>query len=187
MTIIAITGQMNSGKTTIAEYLQSKGYTPISFAGPLKDIVSHLFNLDRDMVEGSTEESRKRREERLDISDTLGKDVTTRTLLQDIGVMFRDNFHIDIWCILAGQKIKPGHNYVFTDLRFPSEAEFIKKFNAHILRVTRKPLDTLISAKSQHSSETAMKDIIPDYYITNNGTKNDLYMKLDGLLGQFDK
>lgn len=61
--IIAINGTIGSGKDTFGETFINNGYTRMSFATNLKDSVAAIFGWDREMLEGSTKESRKIREE----------------------------------------------------------------------------------------------------------------------------
>lgn len=63
--LIALCGQKGSGKSTCGEFLDSAGYTQVSFAKKLKDLVSTIYNLDRKKLEGLTEEDRQWRETKL--------------------------------------------------------------------------------------------------------------------------
>ena len=56
--LIGICGPIGSGKDTIAGTLQGIGWMRYSMAKPLKDMTAILFGWSRDMVEGSTDESR---------------------------------------------------------------------------------------------------------------------------------
>ena len=60
--IVAINGTIGSGKDTFAQAFIDNGYTRLSFAKNLKDTVSAIFGWDREMLEGTTPESRKIRE-----------------------------------------------------------------------------------------------------------------------------
>ena len=61
--IIGLSGNIGSGKDTIANYLVDKyNFRKVSFASKLKDIVSILYDWDRIMLEGNTPESREWRE-----------------------------------------------------------------------------------------------------------------------------
>ncbi len=83
--LIGVCGLIGSGKDTIAGTLVGIGWQQYSMARPLKDMTAQLFGWPRDMVEGSTEESRKWREQRDDWwSERLGREVTPRWALQHI-------------------------------------------------------------------------------------------------------
>ena len=74
--IVGICGLIGNGKDTAAGFLLDEGFTQISFAGVLKDIVALIFDWDRELLEGHSDESRIWREtvdkwwaNRLDIHD----------------------------------------------------------------------------------------------------------------------
>ena len=61
--LIGICGLIGSGKDTVGQILVDEyGFTKISFAGTLKDMTAVLFDWDRDMLEGTTPETRAARE-----------------------------------------------------------------------------------------------------------------------------
>ena len=97
--LIGICGPIGSGKDTIAGTLQGIGWMRYSMAKPLKDMTAILFGWSRDMVEGSTDESRAWREQPDPWwSERLGRTVTPRWALQHIGTeVLRQNFHNEIW------------------------------------------------------------------------------------------
>ena len=56
--IIGICGLMGSGKDTIADHLiQEHQFKKISFADKLKESVATMFDWDRTMLDGQTDES----------------------------------------------------------------------------------------------------------------------------------
>ena len=61
--LIGVVGFMGSGKDTVADMLIERGFIKDSFARTLKDAASALFGWDRDMLNGTTNESRKGREQ----------------------------------------------------------------------------------------------------------------------------
>ena len=129
--IIGICGLIGSGKGSVADYLVDKEhFVKISFADTLKDITSLLFSWDRELVEGSTSESREWREHPdVAFSEKLGFEVTPRNMLQYIGTdLFRTHFHEDIWPIVLQQKMQknPQYDYVVPDVRFPNEMKVIR-------------------------------------------------------------
>ena len=53
--IIGLVGWIGSGKNTVADILATQHeYKRDSFAAPLKDAVSNIFNWPRDILEGDT-------------------------------------------------------------------------------------------------------------------------------------
>lgn len=207
--IVGITGRIGSGKDTIAEYLIANyGYQRMSYASTLKDAVASIFHWDREMLEGSTKESREQREKvdewwakRLDIPH-----LTPRWVLQYFGTdVCRKAFHDDIWIASLENKLaKMGDNVVISDCRFPNELNSLKRLGATTIRVERgeKPnwyLDALIVSmgeqhpmynvamtflkeKGIHASEYSSVGLEYDYTVKNDGTLEDLYNRVDSIV-----
>ena len=139
--IIGITGQMGSGKSTAASYLKEKyGYTEYAFANPLKDIAVVMgFNVDQ--VYGT-------QDQKLEINKMWG--VSGREFLQKFGTdicrdtlpsLFPNNDfgQNTIWIKLFEKYCvdNPGVNIVVSDVRFPDEARFITSAGGSIIRIDR--------------------------------------------------
>lgn len=150
--IIGLVGFKGSGKDTFAKTLRDEyGFKRDSFAAPLKDAVSAIFGWHRDMVEGGDAISRKWREEKDHYwSEALGRVVTPRSILQEVGTeVFRDNFDSNIWVKSFMARNYGQSNIVVTDVRFVNEMETIKALGGKLLRVKRGPdplwLNTLVN------------------------------------------
>lgn len=139
--IIGICGLQGSGKDTLGSILiQKYGFVKLSYAGVLKDIVALLFGWDREMVEGSTKESREWREKvdewwasRLNMPN-----LTPRYVLQYFGTdLFRNHFHNDIWVAAVERQLHKHKNVVITDCRFPNEINILKSHGAKLIKITR--------------------------------------------------
>jgi hypothetical protein len=182
--IIGLCGLAGSGKTTIAKYLVEKhGFIELSFATCLKDVVAHIFDWDRKLLEGDTPESRRWRETIDDWwSIRLGIPILTpRFILQYIGTdIMRNHFHPDIWISHLERKIQPNINYVITDCRFYNEIKMLHKYNAYIIKVLKNNIKY-----ESHSSELLaieIDDNLVNYNINNDGTIGKLYLEIDKLL-----
>jgi hypothetical protein len=148
--IISLSGMIGSGKDTVADYLcDNHGFTRMSFAKYVKDVVSIIFGWDREMLEGRTEEARRLRDE-VDVWWTdnldLGVDVTPRWVLQYFGTeVMRNKFHPDIWVLAAEQGLRQneGKNLVFTDSRFLNELAMLQRRDAILVGIYRKPVKWL--------------------------------------------
>ncbi|AIT14440.1 hypothetical protein GNZ01_06490 [Escherichia coli] len=195
--IIAINGTIGSGKDTFGESFINNGYTRMSFATNLKDSVAAIFGWDREMLEGSTKESRKIREEPDQYwCDKLGRnDVSPRWVLQNYGTnILRKYFHNDIWVFSLEKSMQDiDGNIIITDCRFPNELKMIRSNNGTIIEVQRvlphwyglaasynkgdiniKPVEL----ESVHESEWAWIGINnPDIIVQNNSTIDDLHKK----------
>jgi len=129
--IIGICGLIGHGKDTAAGFLIEEGFHRISFAGVLKDACANVFGWDRELLEGSTDESREWRETpdewwsaRLDIPD-----FTPRLALQQVGTdVLRTHFHPDIWVAACERQVAMAEkDVVISDCRFFNELGAIKR------------------------------------------------------------
>jgi hypothetical protein len=198
--IIGLVGFIGSGKGTVGDILEQKGFIKDSFAKPLKDACSVIFGWPREMLEGDTEVSRKWREEP-DVywSEKFGKSFSPRLALQLMGTEAgRNVFHEDIWVISLLNRSK-GKDVVVTDVRFQNEIKYIQDNGGIVIRVKRgdEPewynlaLDAnqgFSSAqmgmrdKGIHQYETNWIGSDFDYVIENDGTITDLGNKVNELL-----
>lgn len=208
--ILGVTGLIGSGKDTIADYLVTEhGFKRVSFAASLKDAVSAVFGWDREMLEGTTKQSRKWREkidpwwsERLNLPH-----LTPRWILQYWGTdVFRNHFHTDIWVASVENKLRQTKDdIVITDCRFANEVNAIKNAGGITCRVLRgenpewyqAAIDynkgpngnagwSLGKAKLDrhhvHASEYSSVGLEYDHYIRNDGTIIELHDQLNQLL-----
>ena len=188
---VAFTGEMHHGKSTCAEYLCCKhGYVEYTFSGPLKTGVMELFDFSYEQTYG---------EEKDQIDQFWG--VSPRYLLQQIGTnLFRNKLKIYLPNLMLQKSLwvdnffkwfnKTGSytNFVVSDCRFPDEAQAIKESNIKLYRVVRPSLQQNNSQHQQqspnikHASEFLQKNIIVDCEIINDGTKEELYDKVQKLV-----
>lgn len=203
--IYAISGLAGAGKNTVADFIKEKypekTIEIVSFASKLKDIVSVMFDLPRDKLEGINPEDRAWREEKLEHwSYLLGYDVTPRTLLQDIGTrLIKQNFHNDFWILALDNYIKSKEHivdmFIITDCRYPNEMSWIKtKPNSVLIEVCRGDdpqwvtdyLEKDIIPQNIHISEYDwIKSIRNDekvIRIWNNSTLQDLKLEVESKL-----
>jgi hypothetical protein len=193
--LIIVSGFINSGKDTAANYLVSKHrFLKMSFASSLKSACSAIFGWDRALLEGTTVESRQWREQvdswwatRLSIPH-----LTPRWVLQNIGTeVLRNNFADDIWIASLEKRIlESKSSVVITDCRFPNETASMKKMGAISVRIMRGTYpewydlakSNITEFKKQyphiHSSEYSSVNFEYDYYIDNNSGLEDLHAQL---------
>ncbi len=188
--IIGICGLQGSGKDSIGSYLiKNHGFVKLSFAGVIKDIAAIIFDWDRELLEGSTKESREWRE-KIDTwwEQKLGiKNFTPRYVLQNFGTdLFRNHFHPDIWVRVVERQLLKYKNVVITDCRFSNEIKMIREAGGLIINVTRGDLPTwyidyknnkITKPENIHPSEYVWIKESFDYEILNNGSLEDLYTK----------
>ena len=156
---IGITGLAGSGKDTLADILvaHTDKYIKASFAMKLKEVCLN-FGWDGQ------------------------KDDSGRKLWQTIGMAVRE-YSPNGWVNILDKYLKSNHpdkQYVFTDVRFKNEADYIKANKGIIIRVTRPSL--VLSEAHRHISEAGQSEITPDYTIVNDGSLTDLQNKLFAIL-----
>lgn len=190
--LIGVVGLIGSGKGTVSDRLEQKhNFRKDSFARSLKDAVSSMFNWDRDMLEGKTDQSRAWRE-KPDVfwSKRFGKDVTPRWVLQYFGTeVMRQGMHDAIW-IDSCMARYDGKPTVIADTRFENEIKIIREMGGSILLVKRGQdpdwftdyVEGNVVPKNVHLSEYAWAKSEYDHLITNDGTLEDLHSKIDDLI-----
>ena len=164
MKIIGLSGKMQSGKTTVAEYLEDKGIGVIhGFSNGIKDAVVSLFRcnfmpycLDRQSVKESVHKCGK----------------THREILQAVGLEMR-NLWPDIWAEhWKHYMLTSREPIIVPDVRFPNEVKAIQDMGGIVIRLTRNPVD------SDNETETALDGFVDgdnrvgekyfDYVISNH-------------------
>lgn len=185
--IIGFTGRKQSGKNTSASILKNKyGGTCFNFAEPLKQIVSVLTGVHPSLFEFEQQKNKE-------VPDYLKTDKihTYRELLQYIGTdVLRNTFGSNIFVNLMDKHLKESKNYLlsesaqyshiyFTDVRFNSEAEYIKNMGGIIIKLTRfndKPIE--------HESENI--DLVKEDILIDN-SDGDLIKLETNLIETFDE
>ena len=201
--IIGLVGFIGSGKGTVGDILEQKGFIKDSFAKPLKDACSVMFGWPRELLEGDTEVSRKWREEPDNYwSEKFGRQFTPREALQLMGTEAgRDVFHKDVWVISLLNRAK-GKDVVVTDVRFNNEIQYIQDNGGIVIRVKRGEdpnwyvkLEKIQSETERtkfmqfehiHKSEWDWVGCEFNYTIANNGSIQDLGKEVERVL-QFIK
>ncbi|UYE98629.1 putative deoxynucleoside monophosphate kinase [Xanthomonas phage XbC2] len=210
--LVAINGTIGSGKDTFSQVFIDNGFYRVSFAETLKDAVAAIFGWDREMLEGTTDEARKIREQPDEYwSSKLGRDITPRWVLQNLGTdVLRRHFHDNIWVFAAENKIRnlPHERVIITDCRFPNELKMIRDNAGTIIEVQRvlpswyhtafkynllveSGIEGLVlptEMEGVHSSEYGWVGINrPDYIVENNSTIDSLHSQAYTILSNIIK
>ena len=207
--IIGVCGFIGSGKDTVADYLVNfHEFRRESFANTLKDAAAAVFGWDRTMLEGRTKQAREWREqvdpwwaERLNMPN-----LTPRWILQYWGTeVCRRGFHDDIWIASLENKLRASQDdVVISDCRFPNEIKSIQDQGGTIVWVKRGEMPAwyqdavnfnegdrnmnFATSRARlerlgiHASETAWVGTKFDFEIDNNGSLEELYKQVKGLV-----
>ena len=184
--LIGVVGLIGSGKDTVSKRLEQKhGFRRDSFAKSLKDAVSAMFNWDREMLEGNGDDSRQWREQPDEFwSKKFGKTVTPRWVLQHFGTeVMRQHMHDAIWIDSCLSRYD-GQPTVISDTRFQNELKTIKEYGGEIILVKRGELPTReqMQERGAHKSEWDWMGWEFDHVLDNDGTKQELFDKVDNLI-----
>lgn len=138
------------------------GYQHTSFAKALKSCLSVILNKDLDKFENINFKN-----SRIDWLNNM----TVRELLQKFGTAIRNEVCDDFWVKVCLKNCT--EDCIISDVRFESEAKGIRDINGIIIRINRNG-----AGAGNHISETALDDYCFDYIIDNNGTEEDLLLKV---------
>ena len=185
--IIGMCGLIGTGKDTVADILVNNyNFKKLSFADKLKDGVATVFSWDRQMLEGTTDESRKWREQKDEFwSRETNEHITPRLVLQMFGTdCMRNGFYNGIWVSLVKQQIlqNPQQHFVIPDVRFENEATMIADIGGEVWRICRGKdpewfttyIEKGIEPKDVHESEWRWAKLNFSLVIENNDTISDL-------------
>lgn len=142
--------------------LNNIGYQHTSFAKALKSCLSVILNKDLDKFENISFKN-----SRIDWLNNM----TVRELLQKFGTAIRNEVCDDFWVKVCLKNCT--EDCIISDVRFESEAKGIRNINGIIIRINRDG-----AGAGNHISETALDDYCFDYIIDNNGTEEDLLLKI---------
>lgn len=176
MLILGLTGKAGAGKDTVADMIYSRraGWYRLSFAGPIK-----LMLLESGLVSGASLANRLAKDRPL---QPWGK--SPRQLMQSLGTEWgRKLVHPDIWLLLLDQKVTNASEHgaggvIITDVRFENEAEYVRDMGGRVVHIER----ALPGAADTHPSERGVKVAYGDLTIDNNGSVDELALRVETLL-----
>ncbi|WP_326812106.1 hypothetical protein [Streptomyces scopuliridis] len=175
---IGIIGRARVGKDTAGQWLvDNRGYRRVSFADPLKETALKLDPIVSSGISGD-----------LRLSHVMGaghgwegaKDrfPEARRILQQLGASIRA-IDPEFWLRTALAKVtaanEAGVPAVITDVRYPNEAESLRRAGFHLVYIDRPGVPHL-----DHESEGALTEDDADYMIINNGIRrSDFYADVE--------
>jgi len=164
-----------SGKSTVAN--MTWDFKKISFASPMREFCANLLSaLGHDGV--VLLRDRDKKEEKI---AEIG--VSPRQMMQTLGTEWgRSCIHPELWVMVAAgavkQQRKLGRDVVIDDVRFPNEAEMIRRLCGELWLVDRPGF----VYEGDHASEGALADVVPDAVINNRGSLEQLREVVAALL-----
>lgn len=165
--IIGFTGLIGAGKDTVAGMIHTidPTYEVKSFADRLKDMTSALFGWDREMLQGTSPESRLWREQPDPIlSELFQKTITPRNQLQHLGFSMKSVLNPDIWALFLKNEIlkKNLKNVLITDVRSSGEINMVRSLGGIIIRIQRGSLPDWFHLAEQFNAESPDANALPD-------------------------
>ncbi len=177
--VIGLSGWARSGKDTVASFLiENHGYTKMSFADPIREALVRL-NPKID-VYGLGYISLNWAVEKMGWEKLKDEAPEVRGLMQRMGTeVGREMFSPDFWVDAAMKRAVDGSKIVFSDCRYPNEADAVKKLGGRMIRIEREG----VAPANAHPSETALDDYDFDVVIDNGSSLDVLFENLDKTLG----
>jgi len=164
--LVAISGAARSGKDTLAQALCGQfGYKQYSFAEPIYKMLNTLPYLEHLASGLPTVEKEKEH-------SFYAK--SPRRMLQTLGTEWgRNCVSEDLWIWILEEKFERKYDitkhssYVISDLRFPNEANWVRKLGGLVVQVVR---DSAKIQVAQHVSENGAGIAGEDLIVPNDGT-----------------
>lgn len=180
--LIGLLGQKRVGKDTSADYICNKyDFVKLSYAQPLKDICKILFDFTDEQLYGNAKEIMDQNwgiSPRI-IYQYIGTDVFRKDInkiIPDIG----NNFWIKLMKIKCDEI--PTQNKVIADIRYQNEIDQVHQLGGIVIKIVRS-LTSDSHGFDEHESEKNIDELNgADYTIINNGTKLNLYKKIDDVM-----
>ena len=147
--IIGLCGRAGTGKTSVSQYLQEKGFQAISFAEPLKRMAMDIWGFSEEQVFGDAS---------IKEAPDPRTGITPRWAMQQLGQAGRDHMGQYVWIQAAFAKIEAGGKYVFEDVRYCNEAAELHRGGGYVLRL--RCSDSISTDDGMHPSEAEV-DMIP--------------------------
>jgi hypothetical protein len=193
--VIALSGWKGSGKDTVADYLQNEyGYTKLSFAASLKDIVAQMYGIERAWLDDPTRKEAPLYQYPAVITDEFTAEMhrllkselvagywTPRALCILEGSIKR-SVAPNFWILKIIHQIisNPHTHYVVSDMRYRSEANTFEVLlpETKIMRVHRHG-----DVNTKDPSERDLDNYEQfSHRILNTGTVEELYRQVDRII-----
>lgn len=170
--IIGLAGRKQVGKSTAAAVLEGLDFELCSFAKTLK-LMARILMGDCGLTEAQKQHAERHKE---DILPLIG--VSYRHLLQTLGTDWgRNQINENLWLLAAAHDSGPWDKVVFDDVRFESEAAWIRAQGGLIVHIER-PLQ---HPEDLHVSENGIAYGTGDVRVFNLGTEDELFDRIHAI------
>ncbi len=192
--LIGITGKKYSGKDATAKIIQDHfGLNVTAFASKLKQALKIIFCLEDNQLFGDSKTK--------EIVDPRWG-ISPREMMQEVGTGIVRNICPDVWVKGVfldldkhGLYYPASPGWVISDVRFRDEAQAVRERGGIIIRIIRpepkitlwKKIKSSIDGSNRyakHVSEKEIDKIKPDYIIRNDGSLDELEIKVLQLMKQ---
>jgi hypothetical protein len=181
---IGLNGPIGAGKDTVASYLGIYfTYEIMGFSDP---VYENLYRLNPGIVVGHNKV-----EYLQTIVNTHGWDYAKRRysivrgMLRTEGTENGREIHgSDCWVKVAQRRVENSNKprFVFRDVRFPEEVDFIRSLNGEVWRIEGRVSDEVQNLPNHISEQHVIE---PDKIIVNDGTLSRLYHRVNTLLSWY--
>jgi len=174
--LVAFIGEIGAGKSTAALAFTRSGFKRISFADPLKQMLSTL-GLSHEELYGKDKE----------VPSVLLSGKTPRFAMQTLGTEWgRDiispEIWVNAWLHRVSQNVSAGA--VVDDMRFPNEYSAVRSLGGIVVKIVRDNKVNHEQSNTGHASEASFEDFNYDHVIMNRMDEtffknlNRLYMDI---------
>ena len=175
--LIGLTGFAGSGKDSVRELLQARGYAGFAFADPIRLML-------RDLLSSSGIDTNYMDDRALKEAAIPALGVSYRHLAQTLGTEWGRSLQDDFWLRLAGAHMADAVDFagsvrfVISDVRFLNEAEWVRARGGVIWYINR---NSAVPVRP-HVSESEISRLSVDHWIGNDGTLAELASAVDEAL-----
>lgn len=175
---IGLIGKARSGKDTAAAHLvQTRAYTRLAFADPLKDMALTI----NPYIPTGYGVTVRLSSLIADVGWEYAKDKypEVRRVLQSTGQTVREHDE-GFWVDVLRRKVNTAESWnlpvVVTDVRYENEADMLRSRGFHLVRIIRP--ERLNGSAAIHTSETALDGFAADATIYNTAGIADLHARI---------